>query len=88
MSIPEANLMGRIQGVEAREAGWFTRFLYWMVKRKVGRVILPIKIAAHHPRLLRAVGWMEMGQEVARTVDAPLKALVQIKVATLVGCPF
>jgi hypothetical protein len=80
--------MARIPGVEAHEAGWFTRFVYWMVKRKMGRVILPVKITAHHPRLLKAMGQMEMGQEAAHSVDVPLKALLSIKAAMLIGCPF
>jgi hypothetical protein len=80
--------MARIQGVEPAQAGLFVRMAYWMVKRKVGRVVLPIKITAHHPRLLRALAEMEMGQAAARSVDHALKCLVQIKVATLIGCPF
>ncbi len=66
--------MARILGVESRDAGLFVRFVYWMVRRKIGRVIQPIKITAHHPRLLRAVGQMEMGQEAAKTVDAALES--------------
>jgi len=80
--------MARIRGVEANEAGLFTRFLYWMTRRKVGRVILPFKLTAHLPRLLVAVGGMEMAQQALHTVDAKLKALAEIKTATLVGCPF
>lgn len=80
--------MSRIRGVEAKEAGLFTRFLYWMTKRKVGRVIVPFKVTAHQPRLLTAVGQMEMGQQAVKAVDAKLKALAGIKAATLVGCPF
>ena len=80
--------MARIRGLEAAEVGLFTRFLYWVTKRKVGRVILPFKVTAHHPRLLLAVGQMEMGQKAAHAVDAKLKALASIKAATLVGCPF
>jgi hypothetical protein len=80
--------MARIPGVEPGEAGWFVRFVYWVVRRQFGRVMLPIKITAHHPRLLRAVGEMERGQQAARAVDAGLKALVSIKVAMQVGCPF
>lgn len=80
--------MARIRGVEANQAGFVTRFLYWITRRKVGRVILPFKITAHHPRLLLSVGGMEMGQQALRTVDAKLKALAGIKTATLVGCPF
>jgi 4-carboxymuconolactone decarboxylase len=80
--------MARIQGVEANQAGLFTRFLYWMTRRKVGRVIQPCKITAHQPRLLVAMGGMEMGQQALRSVDAKLKVLAEIKAATLVGCPF
>jgi 4-carboxymuconolactone decarboxylase len=80
--------MARIAGVEPEQAGWFVRFVYWMVRRKLGRVVLPIKIAAHHPRLLRSVGEMEAGQMAARSLNASLKSLAEVKVATLIGCPF
>ena len=80
--------MARIRGVEQEEAGPFTKFSYFMTKRKLGRVITPITITAHHPRLLRAYAHMELGQEAAKTVPAQLKALVQVKVAMMVGCPF
>jgi 4-carboxymuconolactone decarboxylase len=83
-----------MRGIEPHEAGWFTRLIYWLVQRKVGkitgqnRVVEPVKIAAHHPRLLKALGQMEGGQEAARSVPAPLKSLASIKAATLVGCPY
>jgi len=80
--------MARIRGVEANEAGLFTRFVYWMTRRKVGRVVLPLMVTAHHPRLLRALGEMEAGQMAANSVAAKLKALAGIKAAFLVGCPF
>ncbi|HEV2689956.1 MAG TPA: hypothetical protein VGV35_15460 [Bryobacteraceae bacterium] len=80
--------MSRIPGVEPNEAGLYTRFLYWMAKRKVGRLILASKVMAHLPRLLTAVGQMEMGEHALKTVDAKLKALASIKAAVLVGCPF
>jgi hypothetical protein len=80
--------MARIRGLEAAEVGIFTRFLYWMTKRKMRRVVQPIKVTAHHPRLLLAMGQMEMGQAAAHAVDHKLKELAGIKAATLVGCPF
>ena len=80
--------MARIAGVEPEQAGWFVRFIYWMVRRKLRRVVLPIKIAAHHPRLLRSVVEMEAGQMAARSVNASLKSLAEVKVAMLIGCPF
>jgi hypothetical protein len=80
--------MSRVRGVEANEAGLFTRFVYWMAKRKMGRVMVPLKVTAHQTRLLRAVGEMEMGQQALHSVDHKLKALAGIKAATLAGCPF
>ena len=80
--------MQRIDGLEARQAGWYTRLVYWVTRRKLGRVVQPIKITAHSPRLLRGVCNMEMAQGAARSVDAALKWLVKIKAATLIGCPY
>lgn len=80
--------MARIRAVEPREAGLFTRLVYWMTRRKAGRLVLPVRITAHHTRLLRAMGEMEMGQAAARSVDANLKALASIYAAVLIGCPF
>ncbi|RJP38131.1 MAG: hypothetical protein C4547_04900 [Phycisphaerales bacterium] len=81
-------MMARIEGVEHKNAGVFVRLAYFMTRRRLGRLITPIAITAHHPRLLRAQAHMELGQEAARTVPAQLKALVQVKVAMMVGCPF
>ena len=86
--------MARMKGIEPHEAPWFTRLIYWVVRRKVkkltgqDRLSEAIKIMAHHPRLLKALGRMEMGQEAARSVPEHLKSLASIKAATLVGCPY
>lgn len=80
--------MARIRGIEAKEAGLVTRFLYWMTKRRLGRVVLPFQITAHQPRLLRAIGEMEMKQHALETVEPRLKALAGIKTALLIGCHF
>ena len=80
--------MARISGVEPGQTNLFTRFFYWMTERKIGRVIVPIKITAHQTRLLWGMGQMEMAQLGLRTLDPALKALAGVKVAKLVGCPF
>jgi hypothetical protein len=86
--------MARIKGIEPADASWLTRLIYWLVQRKVGkltgqkRLIEPVKITAHHPRLLKALGQMEMGQEAAKSVPIRLKSLASIKAATLIGCPY
>jgi len=80
--------MPRIDGVDARRAGLFTRVVYFMTRRRLGRVIEPIQIKAHHPRLLRAYVHMELGQQAADTLPGSLKALIDVRVAMLIGCPF
>jgi hypothetical protein len=80
--------MPRINGLESRQASWWTRLFYWFTKRKVGRVVEPIKITAYQPRLLWAVGKMELAQEAMSSLDLSLKWLVKIRAATLIGCPY
>ena len=86
--------MSYMQGIEPAEAGWFTRLVYWFVRRKFGkltgkyRLIEPVKVAAHHPRMLRAIGQMEGGIGASRTVPSKLKQLASLQTAMLIGCPF
>jgi AhpD family alkylhydroperoxidase len=64
------------------------RFIYALTKRKVGHVVMLVKIAAQHGKLLWSYGQMEQSLLSSRLVDAALKDLAQLRVATLVGCPF
>lgn len=86
--------MARISGLEPRQAGWATRLLYWFIRRSLRRLTgrdrlpEPVKIVAHQPALLRAVGRMEMAQGAARSVDRRLKVLAGLRASTLAGCPF
>lgn len=80
--------MPRLDGVDHEHAGLFARIVYFMTKRRLGRVIAPIKIKAHHPRLLRGYVHMELGQQAAHALPAQLKTLADVKVAKMIGCPF
>jgi hypothetical protein len=84
--------MARIRGADPSQQGFlrglFTRIVYSVTKRKVGRVVIPVQIAAHHPKLLWGYGQMEQSLSASHLVDAALKDLAQLRVATLVGCPF
>ena len=62
--------MARIAGVEPGQAGALARLAYYFTKRKLGRVILPIKIHAHHPRLLRGLNLLLDGDPPIQ-VDGP-----------------
>jgi hypothetical protein len=86
--------MAYMKGIESAQAGWFTRLVYWFARRKFrkltgeDKLIEPIKIAAHHPRLMKALGAMESGLEAAHSVPFRLKLLASLRAATLIGCPF
>jgi len=67
--------MARIEGIGDKQANLFTRAIYGALRRKIGRVPEPMRITAYQPRLLSALGGMEMAQEAMRTVE-------------LIGCPF
>ena len=84
--------MARIRGADPSEqgllSGLFTRIIYSLVKRKLGRVVMPVQIVAHHSRILWGYAQMEQSFVSSDLVDAGLKDLAQLRVATLVGCPF
>jgi alkylhydroperoxidase family enzyme len=86
--------MAHMKGIEPAEAGWFTRLVYWLVRRDMrkltgkDRLIEPVKIAAHHPRVLRAMGQMEGALAASQSVPAELKQLASLRAAMLIGCPF
>ena len=80
--------MSRGTGVSDSEAGLRTRFIYWLVKRKLGRIPLGVRIRARNPKLLELSGRMDLHVASAGSVPAVLKELAQVKVAVMVGCPF
>jgi hypothetical protein len=84
--------MARIGGADPNKqgllGGLFTRIIYAMTRRKVGRVVMPVQLVAHHPKLLWGYGQMEQSFASSHLVGAALKDLAQLRVATLIGCPF
>ena len=84
--------MARISGADPRQqgllSGLFTRIVYTLTKRKLGRVVAPVQITAHHSKILWGYGQMEQSLASSSLVDPALKHLAEIRVATLVGCPF
>jgi hypothetical protein len=94
MELKTEVIMARLPGIEPQEAGVLTRTVYTLVRRKLGqitgknRVVEPVKITAHHPKLLWASGRMEMAQAAARSVPDQVKSLAGIMAASQIGCPF
>lgn len=79
--------MARIPGLESPGFS-LTALIFAAVKRRLGRVVRPVRIHALRSPLLRGYAFMEAGQEGADEVPKALKKLAQIRVAMRVGCPF
>ena len=84
--------MARIPGASRNQGGPIRRILvgtvYWLTRRRLGRIIVPVQVAAHHPNIFWGFIQMEQSQASSKLVDHKLKGLAELRVATLVGCPF
>lgn len=84
--------MARIPGADASKqgifTGLFTRIVYSFTKHKIGRVVMPVQLTAHHPKILWGCFQMERSFGASHLLDECLKDIAQLRVATLVGCPF
>jgi hypothetical protein len=84
--------MARISGASRNQGGLIRRLMvgtvYFLTQRRLGRVIMPIQVTAHHPRIFWGYLQMEQSQMGSKLIDAKLKGLAELRVATLVGCPF
>jgi hypothetical protein len=84
--------MARISGAPLNQGGLFSRLfvriVYSLTKKRLGRVVMPVQVTAHHAKILWGYGQMEQSLSSSKLVDEKLKGLVQLRVATLVGCPF
>lgn len=84
--------MARIAGAPVNRGGPLRRLLvglvYKLTKRRLGRLIMPVQVTAHHPKIFWGYVQMEQAQASAKLIDAKLKGLAELRVATLVGCPF
>jgi len=80
--------MSRIEGLPSQRAGILAKLLYYFSRRRFGRVPEPVRVMAHHATLLGGYAGFEVALERARRVPAKLKDLAELRVATLIGCPF
>ena len=79
--------MARIEGVTDEKASLVSRGLFWLARRKLGRVSEMWRIAAHVPRIQLGRGLVELLLDSSALVDRRLRWLGVIKTAMLVGCP-
>ena len=84
--------MARISGAPSHQGSLLRRLfvglVYSLTRRRLGRVIMPVQVTAHHSKIFWGYLQMEQSQLGAKLVDPKLKGLAELRVATLVGCPF
>lgn len=88
--------MARIPGVTAREAGPYVKLAYYFTRRSLrqqtGRtpegMIEPLTMYGHVPGLLRGVAAIEQATAKLKRLDKRLRALAELKAATIVQCEY
>jgi len=80
--------MARIQGVDPEQTSFLMRQVFKKVRKMIGRDLTPQKIMARVPRLFwfnTIAEWL-VGQKAQ--VAPRLRAVVTLRTAVRVGCPF
>jgi hypothetical protein len=84
--------MARIPGAAAIRGGLLRRLfvgiVYSLTRRRLGRLIMPVQVTAHHAKIFWGYIQMEQSQASSKLIDPKLKGLAELRVSTLVGCPF
>ena len=84
--------MARIPGAPRNQGGLLRRLfvgiVYSLTQHRLGRLIMPVQVTAHHPNIFWGYVLMEQSQASSKLLDPKLKGLAELRVATLVGCPF
>jgi hypothetical protein len=78
--------MERIAAVE--RPGFLTRIFFKIGERMFGRVPTPERLMAHRPALMLGLGALYGAVEWFGTIDAQLRALLNMHVAALYGVPY
>ena len=80
--------MARIKGIDPRQTSFLMRMVFKKVRKMLGRDLTPQKIVARVPRIFwfTMLGEWLLGQKAK--VPARLRALVTLRTAVRVGCPF
>jgi hypothetical protein len=78
--------MERIANIE--RPGLLTRIFFRIGERMFGQVPTPERLMAHQPALMLGLGGMYGAIEWFGKVDAQLRALLNMQVASLYGVPY
>lgn len=80
--------MARLQGIERKQAPFFIRMVMGKVRKMLGKDLGPMKIQARVPRVFWVNFLTELLLGQRAKVPRRWRAIVQIRTAARVGCPF
>ncbi|MEB4209512.1 carboxymuconolactone decarboxylase family protein [Mycobacterium sp. 94-17] len=88
--------MPRLQGVSDRDAGLGAKIAFFFTRRKLAhmtgletaRMLEPLRMYAHIPRLLSAYGKLEQAESKLDVLSPRRRALADLKSATTVRCTY
>ena len=88
--------MSRLTGVSDRDAGLGAKIAFFFTKRKLAqmtgletaRMLEPLRMYAHIPRLLNAYGRLEQAESKLDILSPRHRALAELKSATTVRCEY
>lgn len=73
---------------QPRRRGLVARVIFFLTRRKLGKVPTPMQVMAHQPALLMGYARMELAHMKMKRVSGALKSLASTRVSTLLGCPY
>jgi AhpD family alkylhydroperoxidase len=88
--------MSRLKGVSDRDAGLGAKIAFFFTKRKLAKMtgletagmLEPLRMYAHIPRLLNAIGRLEQAESKLDVLSPRHRALAELKSATTVRCEY
>ena len=77
---------GRIDGISDDTRNLLTRASFRESRRRYGAVMEPMRVFAHHPKVMLGYAALEMASERSRLVSARLKHLAELRAGMICGC--
>ena len=77
---------GRIQGIPDDTRNLLARASFRESRRRYGAVMEPMRVFAHHPKVMIGYAALELASERSRLVSGRLKHLAELRAGMLAGC--
>jgi 4-carboxymuconolactone decarboxylase len=77
---------GRISGISDDTRNLLIRVSFRESRRRYGAVMEPMRVFAHHPKLMAGSAALELASERSRLVSARLKHLAELRAGMICGC--